>query len=306
MASSRETKRAEVGIIGGSGLGEMLTSEVGGVSVEIDTPFGPPSGPLVLAEWEGVPVAFLSRHGIGHVLNPSAVPYRANIWALKQVGVKTIIASGATGSLREEVAPGHLMLCDQVIDKTFKRASTFFDDGVVAHIALADPFCSRLRSILHEAGAGVDATVHPTGTYVCMEGPQFSTKAEANMHRQWGGDLIGMTCMPEAKLAREAELCYALVALPTDYDCWREPDKSTGPDELLREIIGNLKRGSEAAMALIREAIKRIAASPNEACACHDALKLAMWSDKRRIAEPVRERLNLLIGRYLVDEGGND
>ncbi len=292
--------QAHVGIIGGTGLGEVLAEEAGGREIHVDTPFGSPSSTPILANWEGIDVAFLSRHGAGHALDPSHVPYRANIWALKKLGVSTIIATGATGSLRDEIAPGDLVLCDQVIDKTFRRAGTFFDEGMVVHVEFADPFCTRLRSLLAEAGTDVSCTVHPAGTYVCMEGPQFSTRAESHMHRQWGGDLIGMTCMPEAKLAREAEICYALVALPTDYDCWRTTDPDRAQDELLREILGNLRRATDSAMALIRGTLKRMEGGPAE-CRCRDALKLAIWSDKSRIDPAVRSRLEPLVGRHVAD-----
>lgn len=291
---------AEVGIIGGTGLGETLAAEARGEAVEIETPYGAPSSAPIVADWSGFRVAFIARHGAGHRLNPSNVPYRANIWALKQLGVTSIIASGATGSLREDIEPGHLVLCDQVIDRTVRRASTFFDEGLAAHVEFADPFCPRLRSILIEAGKRLSTTVHHAGTYVCMEGPQFSTRAESLMHRQWGGDLIGMTCLPEAKLAREAELCYALVALPTDYDCWRPPDAARGPDDLLREILGNLKRASESAVSLIRAAMPLIhGRSPG--CRCGEALKLAIWSDRKGIDPAVRKRLGPLIDRRLAD-----
>ena len=290
-------RQVELGVIGGTGLGEALVKEAGGEQVPVDTPFGLPSSTPVLA-----------RHGAGHRFNPSTVPYRANIWALKKLGVRAIVASGATGSLREEIEPGHLVLCDQVIDKTFRRHRTFFDEGIVAHVEFADPFCDRLRRLLIEAGQRVEATVHDRGTYVCMEGPQFSTRAESHMHRSWGGDLIGMTCMPEAKLAREAELCYALIALPTDYDCWRavkhrnvEAQKDrVGEDELLQEILGNLQRATDGAMALLREALKLMAGGQSK-CRCHDALKLAIWSDLSRIEPAVRKRLAPLIGRYSGD-----
>ena len=292
--------KAQVGIIGGTGLGDVLMKEAGGRAIRVDTPFGSPSMDPILANWEGVDIAFIARHGEGHRLNPSRVPYRANICALKQLGVCDIIASGATGSLREDIEPGHLVLCDQVIDKTFRREGTFFDDGLVAHVEFADPFCTQLRATLSAAGEAIDTTVHHAGTYVCMEGPQFSTRAESHMHRQWGGDLIGMTCMPEAKLAREAEMCYALVALPTDYDCWRPADPTRGHDDLLREILGNLKRATDNAIGLIHEALRRMK-GPVPPCQCQEALKLALWSDKSRIEPAVRERLNPLIGRYLAD-----
>ena len=290
--------QAEIGIIGGTGLGEVLEKEANGKEITVDTPFGPPSGPLVLATWEGVEVAFLSRHGPGHTLNPSQVPYRANIWAMKTLGVSAIIASGATGSLREEIEPGHLVVCDQVIDKTFRRYGTFFDQGPVTHVELADPFCRRLRSALLEAGRSLEGKIHESGTYVCMEGPQFSTRAESHMHRAWGGDLIGMTCMPEAKLAREAELCYALIALPTDYDCWRPTDPNRGADELLKEILGNLNVAAQHAISLIRATLAQMDGH-RAVCNCQDALKMAIWSDKSKIDPDIKKRLAPLVGRYL-------
>lgn len=285
---------ATVGIIGGSGLGDELL-KLGGSTVEVDTPFGPPSCPPIVADWSGVRVAFIARHGVGHRFNPSSVPYRANIWAMKKLGVRAIIASGATGSLREDIEPGHLVLCDQVIDKTHRRSSTFFDEGIVAHVEMADPFCPSLRKLLAEAGTNLSTTVHHAGTYVCMEGPQFSTRAESHMHRAWGGDLIGMTCMPEAKLAREAQLCYAMIALPTDYDCWRPHAATTSHNDLLAEIIGNLKRATDNAITLMREAIARWNDLPSD-CGCHQSLKLAVWSDKNLADESTRTRLALLMG----------
>ena len=293
-----------VGIIGGTGLGDALIKQAGGREVAVETPFGPPSLPPIVANWEGVEVAFIARHGAGHRFNPSTVPYRANIYALKKLGVTRIIASGATGSLREKIEPGHLVLCDQVIDKTFRRAGTFFDEGIVAHVECADPFCATLRAQLAEAASGVDTTVHNGGTYVCMEGPQFSTRAESHMHRAWGGDLIGMTCMPEAKLAREAELCYALIALPTDYDCWRGAARTLEHDALLQEILGNLRRATDHAIALIHETLRRMT-QPDAHCPCHDALKLAIWSDKSGIDSAARKRLEPLVGRYLREGGAN-
>ena len=293
-------EQAQVGIIGGTGLGDALIKEAGGAPLTVDTPFGPPSTAPILANWEGVDVAFVARHGPGHLINPSNVPYRANIWALKQLGVTAILASGATGSLREDIEPGHLVICDQVIDKTFQREGTFFDEGLVVHVEFADPFCPRLRAVLARAGEQVGTTVHHAGTYICMEGPQFSTRAESNMHRAWGGDLIGMTCMPEAKLAREAEICYALVALPTDYDSWRPADPSRDEDVLLRAIMGNLKRATDMAITLIRKALKPMGTLQGT-CRCREALKLAMWSDKTQISLETRRQLDLLIGRYLTD-----
>ena len=288
----------KVAIIGGSGLGETLGREVKGTLREMDTPFGKPSGPILEGEWEGVPIAFLARHGPGHTLNPSAVPFRANLFALKALGVTHAIASGAVGSLREDYAPKHLVIPDQVIDKTFRRAGTFFDSGMVVHVELADPFCGRMRQLLLDAGREAGGTVHPGGTYVCMEGPQFSTVAESHMHQKWGGDLIGMTCMPEAKLAREAEIAYGLVALVTDYDCWRSHDPSVSKRELLGEIIGNLKEASANATELIRAALRRIAESGPIDSDAHQALELAIWSDKSQVDRKVVERLGPLVSKY--------
>jgi len=284
---------AEIGIIGGTGLGDALLNEAGGQPIAVDTPFGKPSGDLLLTTWGGKRIAFIARHGAGHVFNPSNVPYRANIWAMKQLGVECILASGATGSLQEDVHPGQLVVCDQVIDKTFRRAGTFFDEGLVAHVEFAEPFCPHLRKALIQAGQQVDTKVHPNGTYVCMEGPQFSTRAESRMHRQWGADLIGMTCMPEAKLAREAQICYALLALPTDYDSWRPHDSDQEPDELLKEILGNLNKATDNAIALVRHTVSHI--DPNRRCRCRSALKLAVWSHKDAVDPHARERLALLL-----------
>lgn len=339
-----ETK---VGLIGGSGLGELLASRQG-TRHELETPFGRPSDAILEMQWEGLPVYFLSRHGPGHTLNPSQVPYRANIFALKKLGCTHIIASGAVGSLREEFKPRDLIVPDQIIDKTHKRAGTFYDKAAV-HVEFAEPFDPVLRRILIEEGSvaaedgetgrngdtetRTDAstaqsssvppsprlpvspssfTTHARGCYVCMEGPAFSTRAESLMHRLWGGDLIGMTCMPEARLAREAEIGYALIALVTDYDCWRKPvakkdaeAAAPAPDaaELLKEIIANLKAASDNAAALIARVLRRIAANPQELAASPalGALKLAIWSDKTRIPRDQVELLAPLWMKYFSD-----
>ncbi len=295
--------QAKIGIIGGTGLSDRLLKEADGKPVEISTPFGAPSSAPIIAQWEGVDVAFLQRHGPGHCFNPSQVPYRANIWALKMLGVHTIIASGATGSLRDDIAPGDVVICDQVIDKTFRRDGTFFDDGPVVHVELADPFCGRVRDALCAAGDACGVRVHAKGTYICMEGPQFSTRAESRMHRAWGGDLIGMTCMPEAKLAREAEICYALIGLPTDYDCWRDVPAGRPADALIAEILGNLKRATESAIPLIRGALRALS-SDDAHCPCRSALELAIWSDRAGIDVELRKRLAPLIGRYVDGDNG--
>ncbi len=287
-----------VGVIGGTGLGEALGALGAGRAREVDTPFGRPSGPITVTEIGGVPVALLSRHGEGHLLNPSQVPYRANIFALKALGVTHILASGAVGSLREELAPRTLVIPDQVIDKTFRRAGTFYDELAV-HVELASPFCPTLRNLLAKSGAGLGTRVHQGGTYVCMEGPQFSSRAESELHRAWGASLIGMTAMPEAKLAREAEICYALVALPTDYDCWRTHSSSVDQSKLLEEILGNVKVATQNALELIRRSVPGVAALADRTCACQSALALGIWSDRAKVPAAVKEKLRPLLGKYL-------
>jgi 5'-methylthioadenosine phosphorylase len=284
-----------VGIIGGSGLGDALGAMGEGVAHEVDTPFGRPSGPIHTTEVEGVPVALLARHGPGHLHNPSRVPYRANLYALKSLGVTHVLASGAVGSLREHIAPRHLVLPDQVIDRTYRRPSTFFEEMAV-HVEMTQPFCSHLRELLTEAAQGMDVPLHTSATYVCMEGPQLSTRAESLMHRQLGGDLIGMTAMPEAKLAREAELCYALVALPTDYDCWRPHTQSAGA--LLNEIVGNLRAATSQGLSLIRRVLPRIVSAPHLGCSCACALSMGIWSDRQRVPAEVWQRYPVLLDRY--------
>jgi len=289
-----------VGLIGGSGLGEALAKEVQGRGETVETPFGPPSGPIVRAKWAGVEVAFLARHGPGHVIPPGAVPYRANIYALKAAGVTHVIATGATGSLREEIRPRDLVVPDQVIDRTTRRVGTFFDEpGVAAHVEFAEPFCPTLRKLLLSVAGNNDTTVHDGGTYVCMEGPAFSTVAESRMHRSWGGDLIGMTCMPEAKLAREAEMCYALLALPTDYDCWRPHDPNIDSRELLKEIIGHMSHATAHSVRLIRDALTRLSQAPPPPCRCQRALELAIWTGREAIRAEVKARLGKIVERYL-------
>jgi 5'-methylthioadenosine phosphorylase len=299
--------KLKIGIIGGSGLGQALLGSQGGTPQAVSTPFGRPSSPILQTRWEGVELALLSRHGQQHVFNPSSVPYRANIYALKSLGVTHIIASGAVGSLQADIEPRHLVIPDQIIDKTSRRASTFFDAGVVAHVEFADPFCPTLRAILLSAARSCPTKVHEKGTYVCMEGPQFSTRAESLLHRGWGADLIGMTVVPEAKLAREAEICYALVALATDYDCWRphEPRAASASSgraakqELLAEIIGNLNAATDNAMQLIRAAVRSLAQNPPGPCACQNALELAIWTDKAHIDRSAIEPLAPLLNKYL-------
>jgi 5'-methylthioadenosine phosphorylase len=324
----------KVGLIGGSGLGEAMLARAGDARRhEVDTPFGPPSDAILETQLGGLPVFLLSRHGPGHVHGPAQVPFRANVFALKKLGVTHVIASGAVGSLRESFRPRDLVIPDQVIDKTSRRAGTFFERSAV-HVEFSEPFCPVMRRILLEAGSqgsgsGVRGqesaasapapdsrpltpayAVHDRGCYVCMEGPAFSTRAESLMHRLWGGDLIGMTAMPEAKLAREAELGYALVALVTDYDCWRTVPAGTAkpaadappadPSVLLQEIIANLRAASDNTVDLITRALPRLAARQEEllAAPARQALRLAIWSDKQRIPREEVETLAPLWGKY--------
>ncbi|MDP6380098.1 MAG: S-methyl-5'-thioadenosine phosphorylase [Phycisphaerae bacterium] len=286
-----------VGLIGGTGLGEVFGGQIRGEAVEADTPFGKPSSPITMSEVGGQSVAFLQRHGEGHVLNPSRVNYRANIFALKQIGVKHIIASGACGSFREEIAPRDLVIPDQIIDRTIRPGRTFFEDMAV-HVEFSHPFCESLREVLLASAAEAGAKVHPAGTYLCMEGPQFSTRAESILHKSWGADIIGMTVMPEARLAREAEICYALVAIPTDYDCWKPHEPGADAQTVLKAVIENVEAGTCAAAELIRAAVPKIADAAAEACPCSEALKLAIWSDWGKTSPAVLRRLQPLLKKY--------
>lgn len=279
-----------IGIIGGTGLGDALTARLNHFTMEdIDTPFGKPSAPILTGTINGRPIAFLSRHGVRHMHNPSRVPYAANLFALKQLGVTTLIASGAVGSLRQEIAPTDLVLADQFIDKTFRRQSSFFDDYGAVHAEFSHPTCERLREKLLVAAQRTGIRTHSAGTYVCMEGPQFSTRAESLMHRQWGGDLIGMTAMPEAKLAREAQMCYALVALVSDYDCWREHEPGQSKQSLLREIIGNLNAATANAVRLIEALLEGDGELIGAECACRKSLELAVWTP-REVLDPQEQK----------------
>jgi len=288
---SSSSPRATLGVIGGSGLYDL--ADLDDVErVRLTTPFGDPSDEYVLGTQQGCRVAFLPRHGRGHRLLPSELNFRANVHGMKQLGVSHLLAVGAVGSLRAEIEPGHLVIPDQFIDRTFGRRATFFGDGVVAHVQFGDPVCKGLASAVASAARGTGATVHEGGTYVCMEGPQFSTRAESNLYRSWNASVIGMTNLQEAKLAREAELCFATLALSTDYDCWHESAAEVDAASILAVLHANA--------ALAARTVAALAAAPPAAdCACRRALEFAIVTDRATIPEGTRERLRLIAGRYL-------
>jgi 5'-methylthioadenosine phosphorylase len=284
-----------VGIIGGTGLDDALAEHIANVEFhDIDTPFGKPSTAILVGRIGQKRVAFLNRHGKGHKLSPSEVPFAANIFALKKLGVHTVISSGAVGSLRDQIAPGDLVIVDQFIDKTFKRANSFFAGFAAVHCEMAKPACHRVRTILTDTARDIDVKTHPEGTYVCMEGPQFSTRAESLMHRGWGGDLIGMTAMPEAKLAREAQICYALIGLASDYDCWKPHDAQKNKQTLLKEIISNLQAATSNCLELIKAVLTSERELVSEDCHCRNSLDLAVWTDQSQIKMADEEKLKVL------------
>jgi 5'-methylthioadenosine phosphorylase len=290
----RQMHQEIIGIIGGTGLGDTLAQQLsGGKFINVDTPFGKPSAPVFIGTIGKNKVAFINRHGKGHKLSPSEVPYAANIFALKKIGVRLLVATGAVGSLRDKIAPGDLVIVDQFIDKTFKRQSSFFNSFAAVHCEMAKPVCSRLRKFLRTASKKINVKTHPAGTYVCMEGPQFSTRAESLMHRIWGGDLIGMTAMPEAKLAREAQICYALVALVSDYDCWK-PAHSGDKQTLTKEILSNLKMATDNCRKLIEAVLNNRIPLTDENCPCRKSLEVAVWTDKKQIKPREKKRLKVL------------
>ena len=283
----------QVGIIGGSGLYEMQGLNVLSERT-VETPFGAPSDPYVIGEIDGVRVAFLSRHGRGHRFTPSEVNYRANIFGMKVLGAHTILSASAVGSMKEDYAPTDIVFPHQFIDRTRHRPDTFFGNGLVAHVAFADPICAGVSFLMADAGREAGAKVHVGGTYVCMEGPQFSTRAESNLYRTWGADVIGMTNLTEAKLAREAELCYATMALVTDYDCWH-PEHD---DVDIEQILGYLRANAAMAQTILRASITR-AANRKRDCACVTALQYAFLTDRGAIPPKVKDELAPLIGKYI-------
>jgi 5'-methylthioadenosine phosphorylase len=286
------TSQVEVGIIGGSGLYDMaeLTDRQ---DKSVSTPFGDPSGPYVIGTLGGKRVAFLSRHGVGHRLMPSELNYRANIFGFKTLGVERILSASAVGSLKEEYRPLDILVPDQFFDRTKGRISTFFGRGIVAHIAFAHPLCPDLSAVAADAAQRVGANVHRGGTYVNMEGPQFSTLAESRLYRSWGMDVIGMTNLQEAKLAREAEICYATLALVTDYDCWH-PDHDSVTVEL---IVANLMQNAATAQKTIAAAVARLDGA--RSCACKDALATAIITQPQHIPEQLKKELEPIIGKYV-------
>ena len=286
-----------LGLIGGTGLGDALFGEAFGREHVVETPFGAPSSRVRVLEWSGLEIAVLSRHGEGHLLAPSQVPYRANVFALKALGVTHLIVSGAVGSLREEYRPKDLVLVDQVIDKTLRREPSFFDQGMAVHAELAQPYCGVLRERLARVarddatvGSLGGARVHGSGTYVCMEGPQFSTVAEANMHRAWGGDLIGMTAMPEAKLAREAELPFSTLALATDYDCWHDDHDHVTVEAVVATMKANVASAQKAIAALAARL-----PDPTKSVA-HGAARGAVMTAPDAMPADAKARLGWLLG----------
>jgi 5'-methylthioadenosine phosphorylase len=281
-----------IGIIGGSGLYQM-EGLTGVDEVHVDTPFGKPSDAIIMGTLGDLRLAFLPRHGRGHRLTPTEIPFRANLYALKKLGCEWVISVSAVGSMKEHIHPGDVVIVDQFIDRTKHRASTFFGDGCVAHISFADPICGHLARTVAEAAESTGAVkVHKGGTYICMEGPQFSTRAESNVYRSWGVDVIGMTNVPEAKLAREAELCYATIALATDYDCWHQDEAPVS----VEAVIAILQKNVENAKEIIRAAAPRIAAE--RTCGCKDALRYAVMTDPAKIPAETRARLALFLDKY--------
>ena len=289
---SRTPSQASIGIIGGSGLYSMagLTSPR---EIKVKTPFGEPSEAIVLGTLEGKRVAFLARHGRGHRILPGEINYRANIYAMKLLGVERIISVSAVGSLQEELRPGEFLVPDQFVDRTRQRVSTFFGEGLVAHVSFAHPTCAQVSAALADASVHCGVKVHRRGTYICMEGPQFSTLAEANMHRQLHFEVVGMTNATEAKLAREAELCYSTIAMITDYDCWHPEHESVTASQ----IIALLNQNAENAQRVLREAVRALPA--DRSCKCGSALQHALVTDMKLVPPATKRRLAAILAKYI-------
>ncbi len=281
----------KIGIIGGSGI-----YDIEGVknvdTVEVNTPYGLPSDKIIVGELEGVKFAFLPRHGRGHKISPSELNFRANIYALKKLGVEKVLSISAVGSLKEELKPCDFVIPEQLFDRTKNRASTFFGQGIVAHVGFAEPFCSGLSQLAFDTAKQIGISVHKGGTYICMEGPQFSTKAESNTYRQLGFSIIGMTALPEAKLAREAEMCYVTVALVTDYDCWKEDEEVS-----VEQILANLSANSDNAKKFIKAILPKL--KDAQECACSSALSTAIVTPAEVIPEETLKKVELLVKKYI-------
>lgn len=282
----------KVGVLGGSGLYDMEDLEIED-KVKLDTPFGDPSDEFVVGTLSGIRVAFLPRHGTGHRIPPTHINYRANIWGMKMLGVERIIASGACGSFKNELPPGHIVVIDQFIDRTRNREATFTGPGLVAHGLFADPVCADLAAALFDSAKKAGAPVTMGGTYVCMEGPLFSTRAESHLYRSFGADVIGMTNLTEAKLAREAEICYASLALVTDFDCWHEEED----DVTIEAVLAVMKKNTETFKAIVRGAAPALGSE--RTCACKDSMKFAVITDPAAIPEKIKKDLDLVLGKYL-------
>ena len=281
----------KIGIIGGSGIYDIEGVE-NVETVEIDTPFGKPSDKIIVGVLKGVKFAFLPRHGRGHKISPSELNFRANIYAFKKLGVEKVLSISAVGSLKEELKPRDFVIPDQLFDRTKNRASTFFSDGIVAHVGFAEPFCPEFSKIAYETAKQIGINVHKGGTYICMEGPQFSTKAESSVYRGLGFSIVGMTALPEAKLAREAEMCYVTVALVTDYDCWKEDEEVS-----VEKILANLSVNSDNAKKFIKTILPKLAET--SVCSCQSALAMSIVTSADAIPKETLKKVKLLVGKYI-------
>lgn len=279
-----------LGVIGGSGLYAMKDLNVVD-RITVDTPFGEPSDKVIVGDLDGTRMAFLPRHGVGHRITPSEINYRANIYAMKKLGVERIVSVSAVGSMKEEIIPGHIVVPDQFIDRTIHRKSSFFGEGIVGHVSLADPICDEMHEIAVESGQKAGATMHPAGTYICIEGPQFSSRAESFLYRSWGVEVIGMTNVTEAKLAREAGICYVTLALATDYDCWHQEEEAVTLEAVLEIMHNNV----ELAQSILKEIVKKPVL--NRSCSCGDAAKQAIVTDRALIPDKLKKDLEVLFGK---------